>query len=144
MYCVFHYREQEKGSKFKSYKLIGGLSIKDIHNHTIYSDGDSTPEEIIQNAIKNGLNTVGISDHNRALFFREPEYECLYSYINEINMLKQYYRNDIQVLMGIELNLNFEYDDEIDTISFDIIRTLDYILLEHLDGTAPSKPVTQF
>ncbi|HQC15322.1 PHP domain-containing protein, partial [Mesotoga prima] len=35
----------------------------DIHNHTTYSDGRNTVEEVIQSALKEGLQIVGISDH---------------------------------------------------------------------------------
>ncbi|WP_308410406.1 PHP domain-containing protein [Mesotoga sp. Brook.08.YT.4.2.5.1] len=35
----------------------------DIHNHTIFSDGRNTVEEVIQSASLKGLHVVGISDH---------------------------------------------------------------------------------
>lgn len=40
------------------------MKITDIHNHTKYSyDGSNTCEEIIKNAIANGISVLGISDH---------------------------------------------------------------------------------
>lgn len=35
----------------------------DFHNHTIWSDGDDSPEEIIINAINHQIEAVGITDH---------------------------------------------------------------------------------
>ena len=32
--------------------------------HTTFSDGKNTPEEMVQEAIRKGLDTVGISDHS--------------------------------------------------------------------------------
>ena len=38
--------------------------MKDLHMHTVFSDGKNTPEEMVQEAIRLGLDTVGISDHS--------------------------------------------------------------------------------
>ncbi len=38
----------------------------DLHSHTIYSDGTSTPAEIAAAAVEAGLDFYGITDHNRA------------------------------------------------------------------------------
>ena len=38
--------------------------MKDLHMHTVFSDGKNTPEEMVQEAIRRGLDTVGISDHS--------------------------------------------------------------------------------
>ena len=36
----------------------------DLHIHTLYSDGDKTPKQIIQMAKEIGLTTISITDHN--------------------------------------------------------------------------------
>lgn len=36
----------------------------DLHIHTMYSDGDKTPKQIIEMAKKIGLTTIAITDHN--------------------------------------------------------------------------------
>jgi hypothetical protein len=38
----------------------------DLHNHTIYSDGGSTPAALTVAAAEEGLDFYGITDHNRA------------------------------------------------------------------------------
>ena len=38
--------------------------MQDLHMHTVFSDGKNTPEEMVQEAIRRGLETVGISDHS--------------------------------------------------------------------------------
>ena len=40
------------------------MSFQDLHNHTRFSyDGSNTPEEIKENALSNGIELVGITDH---------------------------------------------------------------------------------
>ncbi|MFR4583085.1 PHP domain-containing protein [Clostridium cadaveris] len=37
----------------------------DLHMHSNFSDdGELTPQEIIDNAIKNGMDIISITDHN--------------------------------------------------------------------------------
>ncbi len=39
----------------------------DMHTHSIYSDGDLTPDELIKKALKSGINTLSITDHDTLL-----------------------------------------------------------------------------
>ena len=36
----------------------------DLHVHTTFSDGKNTPEEIVLEAIRRGMDTIGFSDHS--------------------------------------------------------------------------------
>lgn len=36
----------------------------DLHNHTIFSDGDFTPEQMIRQAYEKGIRVIGITDHD--------------------------------------------------------------------------------
>ena len=38
--------------------------IIDLHIHTNISDGALTPKEIIDEAVKNNVNTIAIADHD--------------------------------------------------------------------------------
>ncbi len=38
--------------------------LMDLHTHTIYSDGDKTPKEIVRQAKEIGLTDIAISDHD--------------------------------------------------------------------------------
>lgn len=76
----------------------------DLHTHTVFSDGQNTPEDMIQAAIAKGMDTIGISDHSYTFFdesycmakSRIPEYQ------QTIADLKEKYRGQIRVLCGIE------------------------------------------
>ena len=39
----------------------------DLHVHTIYSDGEKTPLEILEMCNKNNISTVAITDHGNIL-----------------------------------------------------------------------------
>ena len=36
----------------------------DLHTHSIFSDGTSTPEELIDLAVDAGLGAIALTDHN--------------------------------------------------------------------------------
>ncbi len=73
----------------------------DLHMHTIWSDGTNTAEEMVQEAIRKGLETVGISDHSSG----DPcgmTLEQSVEYRAEIARLKEKYAGQIRVLCGLE------------------------------------------
>lgn len=79
----------------------------DLHIHTNYSDGDNSPEEMVQRAIELGLARVGISDHS---YTSCDESYCMPKerypeYIRTIGELKKKYADKIEVLCGIEQDL---------------------------------------
>lgn len=45
----------------------------DLHCHSLYSDGDSWPSELLVRATELGLDFLAITDHNSALFPRRPD-----------------------------------------------------------------------
>ena len=76
----------------------------DLHMHTVFSDGKNTAEEMIQEAIRKGLETVGISDHSSG----DPcgmKLSEMPAYKAEINRLKEKYAGKIRVLCGLERDL---------------------------------------
>ena len=73
----------------------------DLHMHTVFSDGKNTAEEMVQQAIRLGLDTVGISDHSSG----DPcgmKLEENRIYKAEIARLKEKYAGQIRVLCGLE------------------------------------------
>ena len=61
----------------------------DMHMHTNYSDGDLSPNELIEKAIKNNIGTMAITDHNTI--------EGLRNFDNS-------YKDKIEIINGIELS----------------------------------------
>ena len=73
----------------------------DLHMHSTFSDGKDSPEEMIREAIRRGLETVGISDHSSGdpcgmTLAQSVEYRA------EIARLKEKYKGQIRVLCGLE------------------------------------------
>ena len=77
--------------------------MRDLHMHTIYSDGKNTPEEMILAGIEKGLDTIGLSDHSHAEsdecgMTPEASAACR----KEIERLKPLYAGKIRVMRGLE------------------------------------------
>ncbi len=98
----------------------------DFHIHTTFSDGVSTPEEIVLSAIDKGMKEIGFSDHSFTLFDKSyciKEHE-INEYIECINKLKAQYSDKIKIHLGIEQ----DYYSDLDTENYDyIIGSVHYI-----------------
>jgi histidinol phosphatase-like PHP family hydrolase len=109
--------------------------MMDMHNHTIWSyDAHHEPEKIIENAIYNGIKVLGISDHHRSVLMGYKDLNKASRYISAIRKLKDYYKKQISIQVGFELNVNF-YPNEIKDFPYDLLEEFDYVLLEHVDAT---------
>ena len=94
--------------------------MRDLHMHTVFSDGKDTPEEMVKEAIRRGLDTVGISDHCAGDPGGGMKPEDCADYRREIARLKEKYAGQIRVLCGLEqdmLTTDFaEYDYTIGSV----------------------------
>ncbi len=80
-----------------------GENVKtNLHTHTVYCDGKSTPEEIVLSAIKNGFNSIGFSEHGYVPFDPDCCMNDTDGYICEITALREKYKNDIRIYLGVE------------------------------------------
>ena len=61
----------------------------DMHMHTNYSDGDLSPNELIEKAINNNIGTMAITDHNT---------------IEGLRNFDNIYKEEIEIINGIELS----------------------------------------
>ena len=95
------------------------MILEDLHTHTTYCDGKDTCEDMVKEAIKKGLLTIGFSGH---VYLKHGEDYCMSrentkKYYEEVNSLKDKYKEQITVLCGIEDDL---YSVE-DTSGFDYV-----------------------
>lgn len=88
-----------------------------LHTHSTYCDGKSTLEENVLAAIEKGFSYIGFSGHSVVehdlRYCMKPRQEG--AYFNEINALKEKYKDKIRVLCGIErdfLSKDYGYDYE--------------------------------
>ncbi len=77
-----------------------------LHTHTHYSDGLKPPIDYVNEAIRMGMKTLGFSDHSPLPFdnpfsIKANDYQ---DYCNEIRTLKERYKNQIDIYLGLEID----------------------------------------
>jgi len=76
------------------------------HMHTTFSDGKDVPEAYVKAAISKGMHCIGFSDH--CPLSVESEWNMkeadFIKYLKKINFMKEYFRGDIQILTGLEID----------------------------------------
>lgn len=107
----------------------------DYHTHTHYSDGTSTIEENVIEAIKKGLDIIAITDHGPDHFFYGIKKKDILKQKEEILRLREKYKN-IRILHGIEANILCE-DGRIDTTDLDY--KFDIVIAGYHFGSTPKK-----
>ena len=91
--------------------------MRDLHMHTIYSDGQNVAEDMILAAIARGMDCVGISDHSHTVGDEcgmTPEGTLAYR--KEMAELKEKYAGRIRVLCGLERDYYSDDDLEYDYV----------------------------
>ncbi len=98
----------------------------DFHVHTTFSDGASTPEKMVEYAISKNLRAIGFSDHCDPIgSYLEMNEKKRKEYIKEVKALKEKYKGQIEILLGIESDL---FAPEYDKGEFDyVIGSVHYI-----------------
>jgi histidinol phosphatase-like PHP family hydrolase len=93
--------------------------LSDLHNHSKFSDGINTCEELVEQAISLGLQRIGLVDH----VWRTSEW--VPDFIDYTNRLKEKYEGVIQIITGLEakaltcsgeVDLNDKWRDKVDFI----------------------------
>ncbi len=75
-----------------------------LHTHSIYSDGKSQPREIVEEAVRQSLTTLGFSEHSPLPFdnnFSVKEAD-MPRYVAEISQLKTEFKAEIDIYCGLE------------------------------------------
>ena len=82
-------------------KLTSGItkdscpSIINFHCHSTFSDGSLTPEELLDEAFKNNIKYLSITDHHTVK---------AHTYIASENILNKYTSSSFKLITGIEIN----------------------------------------
>lgn len=106
-------------------KLVEEKDIRGIfHNHTVYSDGNATLEEMVGAARAAGYEYIGISDHSRsAQYAHGLEVERVYEQQKAIDALQKKHK-DITIFKGTECDIlpdgTLDYPDDV-LASFDFV-----------------------
>jgi histidinol-phosphatase (PHP family) len=97
------------------------------HTHSRYCDGVGEIEEYVQAAIAAGFDSYGVSCHAPVPIYSEGPYMMLRrdlpTYCNEVGRLRRKYRDQIDLLLGLELDyapgLEAYYEQRIRVFGFD-------------------------
>jgi len=94
---------------------------QNLHIHTTYGDGKDTPEALILEAIQQGFDSIGFSEHSYMPFSSYPYQMTIADterYKQEVRALKAKYKGTIGIFCGLEL----EYYSDVPT------KGLDYLI----------------
>lgn len=86
--------------------------LTNYHMHSTFSDGKNTPEEIVLTALEKGFVAIGFSDHACAVYDSECCIKDTEGYIAEIKRLKEKYKKDIEIYLGIEEDVFSSVDEK--------------------------------
>ena len=75
-----------------------------LHTHSVYSDGKSLPREIVEEAVRQGLTTLGFSEHSPLPFDNNfsVKSEDMPRYVAEIVQLKAEFKDKIDLYCALE------------------------------------------
>ena len=101
-----------------------------LHTHSIFSDGKSTPEEVVVEAINQGMKVLGFSDHSPVPFENSfaIKNDNVQNYISTIKSLKEKYKDQIDIYCSMEM-------DFIPGIVKDFKKTKDELGLDYMIGS---------
>lgn len=75
-----------------------------LHTHSIYSDGKSQPREIVEEAVRQGLHTLGFSEHSPLPFDNtfSVKSEKMPDYVAAIHQLREEFRDKVDIYCALE------------------------------------------
>ena len=123
--------------QFKRFNELKKEDINfDFHFHTNYTDGESSPEEMVEKALELKLEAITFSEHvnKKSTWFTE--------FGNRINSLKEKYDNQIKILLGIEAKIT-DFTGELDTTK-NMVKRVDLVIgviHRYPDGNGGSIPI---
>ncbi len=106
--------------------LITGTDLKGpLHNHSVWSDGQNTIEEMALWCMQKGYAYLGMADHSKSAFYANGlSIERVYAQQDEIDKLNKKYPH-FKILKGIESDIlndgSLDYPDE-------VLSTFDYVV----------------
>ena len=101
-----------------------------LHTHSTFSDGKSSPEDVVIEAINQGIEVLGFSDHSPVPFENSfaIKNNDIHNYISTIKTLKEKYKDQIDIYCSMEM-------DFIPGIVKDFKKSKDTMGLDYMIGS---------
>lgn len=103
----------------------------DLHTHTQYSDGDFTPEQIIEAAIEKNLEYIAITDHFLTYKTHSIQISELEQYLNHLDRLKIQHGSKIKIFKALEIDLLDLVKTGRTLPDSEVFNRLDFLLMEY-------------
>jgi len=118
--------EIEQSKKLQNSNLITYTDLKGaLHNHSNWSDGLASIEEMVNYCIKQGWQYFGIADHSKAAFYANGlSDERVFMQINEIEKIQLKFKN-FKIFKGIECDI---LNNGLLDYSNDVLKVFDYVV----------------
>ena len=100
---------------FKELYKDGYAKYIDMHMHTVYSDGDLEPNELIERAINSKIGTISITDHDSGMFVK-GEHERIFAYVDQVACDKHGW------ILGYDVNKGSMHDSKAFLPFFDKLK----------------------
>lgn len=100
------------------------IKTYDFHTHSTFCDGKNTLEEMTLEAIDKGFSAIGFSGHSFTTFDLDYCIKNETAYIDECRRLQKKYKDEIDVLCGIERD--FYADNQYQNLDY-IIGSVHYV-----------------
>ena len=113
--------------------------LSNLHTHTFYCDGNNSAEDYIKKAVQLGFISIGFSGHSY-IPGKIGEDWCMseegtLEYINELKNLREKYKNDIEVYIGLETDYYSGYKQDIkEKLPLDYIIGSVHLIKHELTG----------
>ena len=105
----------------------------DYHMHSVWSDGYSSIEGIVNYCIKRGLKAIGITDHYSHNTVKCSQImEDLPGYFEELRSVSRAYRDKILLMKGIEIDTRTCVFDSPEESRLLTSKKFDYYLFEYV------------
>lgn len=106
------------------------MQLFNLHTHSNFSDGKANAEDVVTEAIKQGLEVLGFSDHSPVPFENSfaIKNDEVHNYIATIKSLKEKYQDKIDIYCSMEM-------DFIPGIVKDFKRTKEELGLDYMIGS---------
>ena len=85
-------------------QIVSMMQNFNLHTHSVYSDGKSQPREIVEEAVRQGLTTLGFSEHSPLPFDNNFSVKAadMPRYVAEIAQLKEEFKGKIDLYCALE------------------------------------------